>query len=111
MKLDWSEGPSSQRALQFTGGPEFFKNVCSSSKHEATHLNHKKPILWAPEESSYLGDLQEQKNPHQPQPDLQGEAAENGTAGMTWSFVTICQEKANFCASFLMILKANGTER
>lgn len=63
MKFDWSEGPSSQRALQFTGGPEFFKNVCSSSKHEATHLNHKKPILWAPEESSYLGDLLRAKGP------------------------------------------------
>ena len=63
MKFDWSESHSSQRALQFTGGPEFFKNVCSSSKNEATHLNHKKPILWPPEEASYLGDLPRAKEP------------------------------------------------
>ena len=63
MKFDCSEGPSSQRALQFTGGPEFFKNVCSSSKHEATHLSHEKPILWPPEEASYLGALLRAKEP------------------------------------------------
>lgn len=61
MKFDWSEDHSSQRALQFTGGPEFSRMYAQVPKMKP-HLNHEANPL-ATRRSKLFGDLLRAREP------------------------------------------------